>query len=218
MRSGLLALAVLASPLLLAGACNKDDGSNLPEATRSCEGMCGHGTKCVGDTCVIDWGQGVCVKPEDAVCDAPDSPAWTECPFAAAALPTFRPVYDKKIPRFNPKQTRVQSFVGGTERVDDYGLEEEMEKLMVELESCLAIAACYHGGDPGPGEIDFTFRLMPDGSVSQVSVKADGPYKKWGVEPCARKVVYEHQFPERNGEPKGIDYTMILGSGAPEEI
>lgn len=192
-------------------ACNKDEVTTPPVAEKSCEGLCGHGTKCVKDTCVIDWAQGVCIKPEDATCPEPEAPEWSECPLAAKILPPFRPVNTKKIPNFNPKRTRAQSFSGGSERVDDYELKQYIEhQLMDELESCLMLAACYHGGPLGEGEVDFTFRMLPSGKVAEVSASATGEYSKYGVAGCVRKIIYEHEFPKYDGEPKGVDYTLML--------
>ena len=190
-------------------ACQKE-ASVAPIATRSCEGMCGHGTKCVEDTCVIDWGQGVCIKPEDAVCEEPERPEWTQCPLAHAALPPFRTINDKKIPRFNKKQTRVQSFDGGSERPDEYAMKQQIELMITELESCLAIVACYEGKDPGGGEIEFVMRLKPDGKVTSVSASSSPNYAKWGATQCARKVIYEHTFEPYDGEAMALEYTMII--------
>ena len=208
MRRVRFVLSLLPS-LSLVTSCDKDD-SNLPVETRSCEGMCGHGTKCVEDTCVIDWGQGVCIKPEDAVCPEPERPQWAECPIAHNALPPFKPIYDQKIPRFNKKRTRVQSFDGGTERPDEYAMKQQIEGMITELESCLAIVACYEGKYPGGGEIEFVFRLQPNGKVTEVSASSSKNYAKWGATQCARKVIYEHEFEPYDGEPMGLEYTMII--------
>lgn len=207
MRSAPIGLLLLS--LITLGSCEKG-ASTAPSQTSLCVGLCGHGTTCVQDTCVIDWGQGVCIKPEDAICPEPERPLWTECPIAHNALPPFRPIYDKKIPRFNKKRTRVQSFSSGTERPDDYAIEQEIELIITELESCLAIVACYEGKDPGGGEISFVFRLKPNGKVSEVSASSSPNYAKWGATQCARKVISQHEFEPFDGQPMGIEYSMEI--------
>lgn len=211
MRAPFSLLVLAFSSAAALGACNKDDSSNyVPQDTRSCEGMCGHGTMCVKDTCVINWGSGVCLDPQETICDGPAKHAWSECPFTPNALPAFKAVYDRKIPRFDPKKTRTQKFSSGTDHLDEYDLKLQIETVMHELESCLGVAACYHGGDPGPGEVEFAFRLLPSGKVAGVNASATGAYKKWGADKCARKVIYNHEFDAFDGVARGIEYTMVL--------
>jgi hypothetical protein len=211
-RLGTVALSLaLPAGALFGSSCDKK-GATAPEpVTRSCEGMCGHGTKCLQDTCVIDWSEGVCVKPEDLICEKPqDIQPWDECPLEPEVLPPFRRMNAKKIPRFNAQKNRAQSLEGGTERWDEYGVKEQLETAMHLFEGCLTVATCYNGGYPGTGEIDIGFRLQPSGKVSSVSASASDNWEKWGVEECVRVSMYKHEFPKYDGEPMSFEYTMLL--------
>ncbi len=164
---------------------------------------------------MIDWNAGVCVAPEKlAALEEEAAGDWFECPFAPALLPPFKKVDDRKIPKHDPTKARTQSLEGGAEQLDEHAIEMHFQEMEDELFQCLTLAACYAGGHPGGGTIEFEFGTQPDGSISGVNVTVPKHYKKWGVDRCARRVLYDFGFPQYDGEAESVGYTVEIGGPA----
>lgn len=215
MRTTLL-VAGLLGVALSPTACKRNSDSVTPEG--ECGGLCGKGTRCDGSVCVVDYSQDICAAPDDAAKPevAPSKPpiqSWGECTVERSSLPKkFVPVNDKNIPQFDPNRARTLDWNEGEEQLSESMLMANMRDVEYKINECLSVAACYQGGSLPDGRIDMHFSLSgKDGHVDAVTVTAPAGLQVYGIIPCVRKAIAEHQFPTYNGPPMTVKYNIEIG-------
>lgn len=188
----------------------KPEPPSAPPETRSCRDACGEGTRYASTQCVIDWDAGVCVPPEKLEELRMAAEDWTQCPVDPVTMPPFRRISTKKIPGYDPTKTRVQSFKGGTEQLDEYAVEQHFKGFEDKVYDCLTVAACYAGGHPGTGTLEFELGVNPDGTINGINVSVSKNLRRWGVDRCAKKALWEYGFTPYDGETEAITYEMQI--------
>lgn len=204
-----LLVTLFALPLGWAFGCKKEPPP-APPAAPSCRDACGEGMRFAETKCVIDWNAGVCVPPEKLEELTNRYEDWTQCPVDPGTMPPFRRIDVRKIPKHDPSKTRTQSFSGGTEQLDEHAIEQHFKQFEELVYDCLTVAACYAGGHPGTGDLTFSLGVEPDGTINGINVKASKNLRKWGVDRCAKKALYEYGFATYDGETENIEYEMQI--------
>ncbi|MBL9105035.1 MAG: hypothetical protein JNL82_29085 [Myxococcales bacterium] len=212
MRTGLIAAGFLAV-MVQQAACKKSGESSSPEG---CADKCGRGTRCDGSLCVVDYSQDICasdgpVERPDEVPMKPPITSWGECWEDRNQLPKFKPIDDKKIPQFDPNAVRRLDMNAGEEQLNEPVLMSNMRDVEYEINKCLSLASCYEGSSLKSGGLDFKFRLGGDGKVESVSVTAPPQLTVWGIVPCTRKAIFDHQFPKFDGPAMTVTYSIEIG-------
>ena len=215
MRITLFAAVILGAGLGQA-ACKRDSATSEPGG--ECGGMCGRGTRCDGKVCVVDYGQDIC-QSQVASTVEPVVPMrapitnWGECWEDRNQLPKkFKPVDDSGIPQFDPDQARNLDWGEGEEQLSAPVLNAHMREIEYDINACLGIAACYAGGSLPGGRIDFAFRIGgKDGKIDSITVNAPPGLSVFGIVPCSRKAVANHQFPTYSGPPMTVKYSIDIG-------
>lgn len=213
MRTGLIAAGFLAV-MVQQPACKRDSDSSSPND--GCADKCGRGTRCDGSMCVVDYSQDICSsgEPEKQVEEVPSKPpitSWGECWEDRNQLPKFKAVDDKGIPQFDPNATRRLDMNAGEEQLSEPVLMSNMRDVEYEINKCLSRAACYQGQSLQGGQIDFQFRVGGDGKVESVTIKAPSQLSIFGIVPCSRKAVFDHQFPKFDGPGMSVNYNIQIG-------
>jgi hypothetical protein len=213
MRTGLIAAGFLAVMVQQAG-CKRDGDSSNPGS--GCADKCGKGTRCDGSMCVVDYSQDICASgtPEPTQQEVPMKPpitSWGECWEDRNQLPKFKAVDDKKIPQFDPNATRRLDMNAGEDQLNEAVLMSNMRDVEYEINKCLSLAACYQGSSLPGGSIDFQFRVGGDGRVESVTAVAPPQLSIWGIVPCVRKAVADHEFPKFDGPSMSVKYNIQIG-------
>ncbi|PCC71757.1 hypothetical protein SAMN02745121_03109 [Nannocystis exedens] len=213
MRTTLI-LAGLVGLSMAPAACKKNSDSNAPGG--ECGGMCGRGTRCDGNTCVVDYSQDICTSQavvQEEVPMRPPITSWGECTLDRNQLPKkFVPVDDKSIPQYDPNRTRTLDWSAGDEQLNEPVLNANMREVEYAINECLAVAACYNGGSLKGGRIDLIISLVgKTGRADAVSVTAGPDLQVFGIVPCVRKAIANHQFPTYNGPPMTVKYNIEIG-------
>jgi hypothetical protein len=131
-----------------------------------------------------------------------DAPAQATCPYAPQEVPPIEEHDDSDIPQFDPTRTRTVNAgeIGGDgERLGDDVLDEHLAAIHDRLIDCIDLGACYSEQPPAGGDFEFVLRLAGTGRVEAVTVQTS---EALGIEPivaCARRSVYELQFPTFDG-------------------
>ena len=206
-------LFVALSPM----ACKREGGSSSPGG--ECSSMCGKGTRCDGNMCVVDYSQDICSSPVETnetpvVPMKPPITSWGECYQDRSELPKkFKPVDDSGVPQFDADAPRAVDMNGngGDEQLNESLLNANMRDVEYAINECLATAACYQGSGLPNGRMDFQFRLGGNGKVDAISVTAPPGLQVFGVIPCARKAVASHSFPTYDGPAMTIRYSIEIG-------
>lgn len=208
--AGLLGLA--ASPI----ACKRNGDSSAPNG--ECGGLCGRGTRCDGSVCVVDYSQDICSSDQPAprqqeVPIKPPIESWGECTVERSSLPKKHvPVNDKDIPQYDPNRARKLDWNEGEEQLSGPVLDSAMRDVEYKINECLAIAACYNNGSLKGGRMEMQISLSgKTGRVDSVSVSAPSDLQIFGIVPCVRRAIYEHEFPTYNGPPMNIKYSIEIG-------
>lgn len=215
MRITLFAAGILGVALGQAG-CKRDGGSSSPGGGE-CGGMCGRGTRCDGQVCVVDYGQDICAssttpEPEPEVPMRPPITNWGECWEDRNQLPKkFKAVDDRDLPQFDPNQARKLDMNTGEEQLSAPVLNAHMREVEYDINKCLSLASCYQGSSLSGGRIDFEFRLMGSGKVDAITVTAPPALSVFGIIPCARRAVADHAFPTYDGPPMNVKYNIEIG-------
>ena len=196
--------------LALASSSCKPEPPPAPPADKSCRDACGEGMRFAESKCVIDWNAGVCVSPDTLAELTNKYEDWTVCPVDPGTMPPFRRIDVRKVPRHEPGKTRVQSFAGGTEQLDEYAIEQHFKEFEDLVYDCLTVAACYAGGHPGVGSLTFSLGVEPDGTINGINVSASKNLRRWGVDRCAKKALFEYGFATYDGETENIEYEMQI--------
>ena len=215
MRTTLIA-AGLVGLTISPAACKRSGDSEAPGG--ECGGMCGRGTRCDGRACVVDYSQDICnsgVEPvsEPVVPTKPPITSWGECTLDRNELPKKHvPVDDKAIPQFDPNRARTLNWSEGDEQLSEPVLMSNMRDIEYKINECLAIAACYNGGSLKGGLLDFVISLSgKSGKAAAVTVTAPPDLQVYGIVPCVRKAITDHQFPTYDGPPMTIKYNIEIG-------
>lgn len=213
MRTGLIAAGFLAV-MVQQTACKRDGDTSSPGG--GCADKCGRGTKCDGSMCVVDYSEVNCADdgPTTSPDEVPSKPpitSWGECWEDRNQLPKFKPVDDKAIPQFDPNAVRRLDMNAGEEQLNEPVLMSNMRDVEYEINKCLSTAACYQGQSLAGGQIDFQFRISGDGKVDSVTVRAPQQLQIFGIVPCARKAVFDHQFPKFDGPGMSVNYNIQIG-------
>lgn len=208
--AGLVGFAI--SPV----ACKRNTDSAAPSG--ECSGLCGRGTRCDGRLCVVDYSQDICTQqvespPDPAVPTRPPITSWGECTMDRNDLPKkFVPVDDKSIPQFDPNRARTLDWSEGEEQLSEPVLMANMRDIEYKINDCLAVAACYNGGGLKGGLLDFAISVSgKTGKALAVTVTAPPDLQVFGIVPCVRKAISEHQFPTYDGPPMTVKYSIEIG-------
>ena len=141
--------------------------------------------------------------------------ATASCPYDPAELPPMEALLDDSIvPEFKRHRSRKANHNLGGAFLQDHEIHSHMLGYQGRLFDCLDMAACYSDHELGDGELDFEFELEPTGKVSAVSVKSSEQFSNPVVLACARKSLYEFQFPSYDGARMVVSYSLQISSTA----
>jgi hypothetical protein len=205
MRS--LASALLIAAACTAFACQKGGTTAPPESTAA------------SDDCEL----GSCMGPDVELLSRDHSPlagtiveGSSECPFAEGKVPPKEKLFDDRdIPEFNRGRARNTNYHVSNTRVQDIDLHEQLLGVQGRIFECIDLLACYddEAQEFPAGELEFQFELEPSGKVSAVSVKPSKSLEDPVVRACARRSLYEHEFPKWNGARMVVSYRIEIGEG-----
>jgi hypothetical protein len=137
-----------------------------------------------------------------------------ECPFVQSEIPPLDSLLDDShIPEYRRARGRRTNHTQGHAFLQDHELHEHLLSVQGALFECLDLAACYELEPNGTGALDFQFELEPDGKVSAVSVTPSAELDQPIVRACARRSVYESQFPTWDGSRMVVDYSVEISEG-----
>ncbi|PCC71877.1 hypothetical protein SAMN02745121_03229 [Nannocystis exedens] len=212
MRTTLIFAGLVAFSLSPA-ACKRNSAPRSPD---ECGGLCGAGTRCDRGSCVVDSSQDTPVKQEVETNEIPMRPqitSWGECTHERDELPKkFVPVDDSAIPQYDIERPRVLDWSEGDEQLNEQVLSAHMREVEYGINECLSIAACYNHGSLKGGRLDMVIGLVgKTGRVDAVTVTASRGLQVFGIVPCVRKVVADHQFPSYNGPQMTVKYNIEIG-------
>lgn len=197
-------------------ACKRNGDTAAP--TGECGGMCGHGTRCDGKVCVVDYSQDICgshdePKAPEAVPTKPPVTSWGECTLDRNQLPKKHvPVNDKDIPQYDPNRARTLDWSEGDEQLNEPVLMSNMRDIEYAINECLAVAACYNNASLPGGRLDLVISLSgKTGKADAVTITAPPALQIYGIVPCVRRAVADHQFPTYSGPPMTIKYNVEFG-------
>lgn len=200
----------MAAGLLLGTAFASCDSG--PSATE-CYGVCGSGTECVDQKCVI-----AAAEPEPE--PEPEPPRkkrgrrskrgrrGSKAHADADASPGFTPEDDSHVPEYNAKKTKNLDLNAGSERLSDRIVNQHLSRIEPALNRCVEKAAAASDDPIGPGSIALTLSIAGTGKVSSVSAKASPKLRVFGIVPCVRRAVHAHKFPSFDGPTMGVDYSF----------
>lgn len=195
----------------LVGACGKRKGSD-PCANGACDGVpdCELGF-CEGDELVLG---GKTISNHSMNEGVTHERLSAQCPFPESEIPPVEQLLDDSdIPEYKRARGRRANHTQGQEFLQDYELHEHLLTVQGALFECLDLAACYDLQPSGTGALDFQFELEPDGKVSAVSVVPSEELDQPIVRACARRSVFESQFPTWNGSRMVVDYSVEISEG-----
>ncbi|WAS91762.1 hypothetical protein [Nannocystis punicea] len=212
MRTTLI-FAGLVAVSLSPAACKRNSDSRGPDG---CGGLCGKGTHCEAGVCVVDSSQ---ETPTTQVVETNEIPmrpqitSWGECTHERDELPKkFHAVDDSEIPQFDIERPRVLDWSEGEEQLNEQVLSAHMREVEYGINECLGIAACYNGGSLKGGRLDMVVSLLgKTGRVDAVTVTASKHLQVFGIVPCVRKAVFDHEFPRYNGPQMTVKYNIEIG-------
>ena len=187
-------------------ACQKSGSTATPEPSAS-------------DDCEL----GSCMGPEVELLSRDHSPmagtfeeGASECPYAEGQIPPKdKLLNDRDIPEFNRGRARGSNYLATNARVQDIDLHEQLLGVQGRIFECIDLLACYDEEAPEfpAGELEFQFELEPSGKVSAVSVKPSKGLEDPIVRACARRSLYEYEFPKWNGARMVVSYRIEIGEG-----
>jgi hypothetical protein len=194
-------------------ACKRNSDSRGPD---QCGGLCGQGTRCEGGTCVVESSEDTPVKQEVETNEIPMRPqitSWGECTHERSELPKKHvAVDDSAIPQYDIERPRVLDWSEGEEQLNEQVLSAHMREVEYGINECLSIAACYSGGGLKGGRLDMVVSLLgKTGRVDAVTVTASRGLQVFGIVPCVRKAVADHEFPRYNGPQMTVKYNIEIG-------
>ncbi len=174
-----------------------------------CDGRCGEGTICEGESCVL--------APVEVVEQPSEDPSdkrkgkrrkgkggSTEAGEGEVASSSAAWVDDSHVPKFDPNADQVIGMNDGSGRLSDAAVNKEMRELDSEFQACIRKAA--EGVDElGTGKVSLEFGVSGKGKVTGVNVRAPSNLKDAGIVPCVRKAVYEHSFPAFDGPTMTVE-------------
>ena len=138
-----------------------------------------------------------------------DVPQLVECPYEEDELPDFSPVDDGDVPSFASDGRRATNRFDSDVMRSNASLLQDLRPATSAVMECLSVAACYDGEVPG-GSIELTFDLRAEGRVGRVDVDVSQELDRWGVVPCARRAIYDTEFPAHGGTDMFVSYRIDL--------
>lgn len=199
--------ALLLAAACSIGACQK--GGAPASATPSAS----------NDDCEL----GSCMGPDVELLSREHSPeeatfaeGESECPYAEGKVPPKEKlVNDRDIPEFNRGRARGTNYYAKNGRVQDIDLHEQLMGVQGRIFECIDLLQCYddEADDFPAGELEFQFELEPTGKVSAVSVKPSEGLEDPIVRACARRSLYEYEFPSWQGARMVVSYRIEIGEG-----
>lgn len=192
-------------------ACRRDAPSESPDPCR--DGSCAPAPDCTLGDCMT---QAPSLVSQHSQADGTEVEDGASCPYVDGALPPKNEIADdSNIPEFKRGRTRRSNNDAGSARPQDVELHEELMSMQGRIFDCIDLAACYDPDlDPFvAGELDFEFELEPSGKVSAVSVKPSPSLADPIVRACARRSLYEYEFPGWNGARMVVSYRVEIGEG-----
>ncbi len=195
----------------LAGGCGKNRRAD-PCANGACDGVpeCELGI-CEGDELQLGGRTISSHSPNEGTTNERLS---AECPFLESEIPPMETLLDDShIPEYERGRARRANHTQGGDFLQDHELHEHLLMVQGSLFECLDLAACYEIEAAGTGALDFQFELEPDGKVSAVTVVPSEELDQPIVRACARRSVYESQFPTWKGSRMVVDYSVEISEG-----
>ena len=195
----------------LAGACEKGKGTD-PCANGACDGVpeCELGF-CEGDELLLG---GKTISKHSMDEGVSNDRLSAQCPFPQSEIPPMEQLLDDSdIPEYKRARGRRANHSEGQEFLQDYELHEHLLTVQGALFECLDLAACYDLGAHGTGALDFQFELEPNGKVSAVTVIPSEELDQPIVRACARRSLFDSQFPTWNGSRMVVDYSVEIREG-----
>lgn len=133
-----------------------------------------------------------------------------ECPYDDDdELPDFAPVDDADVPSFAAGGHRATNRFDSDDMRSNASLLRDLTPATSAVMGCLSLAACYDGDVPA-GSIELTFDLRAEGRVSRVDVDVSQDLDRWGVVSCARRAIYDTEFPVHAGTDMFVSYRIDL--------
>ncbi len=124
------------------------------------------------------------------------------------------------IAEFDPASMTVDLDKYGTERVDDWEVQQAFNRSFDGLDACVAKAKDKHkvsDSEALDGDVDFAVKLDPDKS-EPFAVNATLSSKKWDddkdLKDCLRDAVAGVGFPTYNGPPQVAEFSTQLDPGS----
>lgn len=87
---------------------------------------------------------------------------------------------------------------------------EQQQRSENQVLDCVSMAACYDEQPAPPGEIEFAFEVDPAGEVRSVDVVPSEELDRWGVAACARRAIYDTEFPAYDGADMIVSYRLEI--------
>jgi hypothetical protein len=202
-----LGVALLIAAAATSFACHKKDATTTPEpkAKDDCElGSCMTPGM---DLLARDYSPDAGVVEEGA----------SECPFAEGQVPPKEKlVNDRDIPEFNRGRARSTNYHAANGFRQDIDLHEELLGVQGRIFECIDLLQCYddEAADFPAGELDFQFELEPTGRVSAVSMKPSKGLEDPIIRACARRSLYEFEFPSYKGARMVVSYRVEIGEAS----
>ncbi len=133
------------------------------------------------------------------------------CPYPANEIPPLETLTDDSgIPEFDRARARGTNMNAGHEFLQEHELHAHLLTVQSRLFECLDLAACYEDQSVGTGELDFDFELEPTGRVSAVSVRSSERLRHPLIRACARRSLFESQFPTWEGGRMVVSYSVEI--------
>lgn len=133
-----------------------------------------------------------------------------ECPYEAEHVPEYAPVDDEHVPQLHPERTRLSNMHTSDATLANATLLEHLDTATNEVLHCVSVAACYDPQATAEAAVEFTFEVEPSGDVGAVHVIPSDGLQQWGVGACARRAIYDTQFPPHDGADMIVSYRLQL--------
>ena len=183
-----------------------------------CRGLCGEGTVCDDDRCVL------APEPEDTEEMDEDEEEGGKKKRRRGRKkrrgsgggdvegePASGPPLDNDshVPRFDANADQNVSMSDGSGRLSDSVINRELAKLDKQFQRCVMDGAA-RVADIGTGTVRYSFGIDGKGKVTGVNASAPGNLKDAGLIPCVRKTVYGHKFPSFDGPTMKVNSSFSV--------
>ena len=199
-------LALFATAALALGACQKN--SEIPDPCGA--GGCGGYVDPLANL-EASGGSGSTIRQHSDQSGTMSEGEFGVCPLPPGEVPPLEALDSSSIPEFDGRRSRKTNHRAGEGRLQDIDIHERMMGVQGLIFECIDLAACYEGGEGlSGGDLDFRFELSPAGKVMAVSVTASTELAHPGVVDCARRSLYEFEFPSYDGGSMMVSYSMQI--------